>query len=92
MRHLIITLITWSDKAIKQNLFPVEEKPFQSSSCQSNNEFISRQSICSKSLEMHLFSILVPLALLTSPILATPVDLEARAGVSHQSLIEANNN
>ncbi|BCR86847.1 uncharacterized protein ACHE_30834S [Aspergillus chevalieri] len=29
---------------------------------------------------MHLFSILIPLALLTSPILATPVDLEARAG------------
>ena len=41
---------------------------------------------------MHLFNILIPLALLSSPILATPVDLKARAGVSHQSPIEANNN
>lgn len=73
MRHLMITLITWSDKAIKQNLFPVEEKPFQSSSCQSNNEFISRQSICSKSLEMHLFSILIPLALLPAPFSQLPL-------------------
>lgn len=33
---------------------------------------------------MHFFfNVLLPLALLASPIFATPVDLEARAGVSH---------
>lgn len=58
--------------AIKQNLFPVEEKPSQPSICKS----------LLKRLKMHLFSILLPLALLASPILATPIELEAR-DVSH---------